>query len=109
MNSDEQSIPVITIDGPSGAGKGSVAQSLARQLGFHLLDSGAIYRAAAVCGRDVPVDPPVFNPDERRAPGPPRPEPHPVFSIVRDRGGHHLLRRRAVLLRRREPDRPAGR
>jgi len=41
-------IPVITIDGPSGAGKGTVAQELATQLGFHLLDSGAVYRAAAL-------------------------------------------------------------
>ncbi|MFK8077348.1 MAG: (d)CMP kinase [Granulosicoccus sp.] len=41
-------IPVITIDGPSGAGKGTVAQNLADQLGFHLLDSGAVYRAAAL-------------------------------------------------------------
>lgn len=43
-----ESIPVITIDGPSGAGKGTVAQNLADQLGFHLLDSGAVYRAAAL-------------------------------------------------------------
>ncbi len=56
MNSAEQSIPVITIDGPSGAGKGSVAQSLARQLGFHLLDSGAIYRAAAVHALNCQAD-----------------------------------------------------
>lgn len=43
-----ESIPVITIDGPSGAGKGTVAQNLAEQLGYHLLDSGAVYRAAAL-------------------------------------------------------------
>jgi len=42
------SIPVITIDGPSGAGKGTMAQALATRLGFRLLDSGAVYRAAAV-------------------------------------------------------------
>ncbi len=41
-------IPVITIDGPSGAGKGTIAQALAEQLGWHLLDSGAIYRVLAL-------------------------------------------------------------
>ena len=40
--------PVITIDGPSGAGKGTIAKQLADQLGYHLLDSGAVYRAAAL-------------------------------------------------------------
>jgi cytidylate kinase len=38
---------VITIDGPAGAGKSSVARELARQLGFHFLDTGAMYRAVA--------------------------------------------------------------
>lgn len=37
-------VPVITIDGPSGSGKGTIAQRIARQLGYHLLDSGALYR-----------------------------------------------------------------
>ena len=40
--------PVITVDGPSGAGKGTVSLILARRLGFHYLDSGALYRALAV-------------------------------------------------------------
>jgi cytidylate kinase len=39
--------PVITIDGPSGSGKGTVSQKLATDLGWHYLDSGAIYRALA--------------------------------------------------------------
>lgn len=42
------SAPVITIDGPSAAGKGTVATLLAKRLGWHLLDSGAVYRAAAL-------------------------------------------------------------
>ncbi|PID61478.1 MAG: cytidylate kinase [Gammaproteobacteria bacterium] len=45
---DANAVPVITIDGPSGAGKGTIAEKLAERLGFHLLDSGAVYRAAAV-------------------------------------------------------------
>ena len=36
--------PVITIDGPSGAGKGTVCLKLAQDLGYQLLDSGALYR-----------------------------------------------------------------
>ncbi len=39
---------VITIDGPSGSGKGSLALRMAEKLGFNLLDSGAIYRLAAL-------------------------------------------------------------
>lgn len=37
-------VPVITIDGPSGSGKGTISQLLARHLGWHFLDSGALYR-----------------------------------------------------------------
>ncbi|HSX49748.1 MAG TPA: (d)CMP kinase [Cellvibrio sp.] len=39
---------VITIDGPSGSGKGTLSQMLARHLGYHLLDSGALYRLVAL-------------------------------------------------------------
>lgn len=42
-----QAIPVIAIDGPSASGKGTVAARVARALGFHYLDSGAIYRVTA--------------------------------------------------------------
>ena len=37
-------VPVITLDGPSGSGKGTVAQALADWLGWHYLESGALYR-----------------------------------------------------------------
>jgi len=40
--------PVIAIDGPSGTGKGTISQLVARHLGWHLLDSGALYRVIAV-------------------------------------------------------------
>ncbi|PIE42882.1 MAG: cytidylate kinase [Gammaproteobacteria bacterium] len=44
MATQDFSAPIVTIDGPSGAGKGTIAQMLARKLGWHLLDSGALYR-----------------------------------------------------------------
>lgn len=40
----DRSVPVITIDGPSASGKGTIAQRVAQALGFHYLDSGALYR-----------------------------------------------------------------
>jgi len=43
---------VVTIDGPAGAGKSSVAKLLARRLGYRLLDTGAIYRAVALAARN---------------------------------------------------------
>lgn len=42
------SIPVLTIDGPSGAGKGTVSRAVAKQLQWHYLDSGSIYRSLAI-------------------------------------------------------------
>ena len=44
-------IPVIAIDGPSASGKGTVAQRVAEQLGYHYLDSGALYRIVALAGK----------------------------------------------------------
>ncbi|MDB5768335.1 MAG: cmk [Collimonas fungivorans] len=51
-------IPVITIDGPTASGKGTVAQRVAQHLGFHYLDSGALYRltALSVMRRDISLD-----------------------------------------------------
>lgn len=41
-------VPVLTIDGPSGSGKGTISRAVARRLGWHYLDSGALYRAVGV-------------------------------------------------------------
>jgi cytidylate kinase len=56
--SSERTAPVIAVDGPAASGKGTVAAGVARALGFHLLDSGALYRLVAVKAlRDgVPLD-----------------------------------------------------
>ena len=48
--------PVVTIDGPSGSGKGTVAALLAKELGWHLLDSGALYRLTALAAMNHGVD-----------------------------------------------------
>ena len=42
--------PIVTIDGPSGSGKGTISREVARELGWHLLDSGALYRLVALGG-----------------------------------------------------------
>ena len=49
-------IPVICIDGPTASGKGTLASEVARRLGFHLLDSGALYRATALAAQDAGLD-----------------------------------------------------
>ena len=49
-------IPVLTLDGPSGVGKGTVASIIAQKLDWHLLDSGAIYRAFAIVARDNDIN-----------------------------------------------------
>ena len=54
----DSAVPVITIDGPSGSGKGTISQYLAAKLGWHHLDSGALYRllAYAALQQAVPLD-----------------------------------------------------
>jgi len=47
---------IITIDGPSGAGKGTVSKMVAERLGFHLLDSGALYRIVALASKTRNLD-----------------------------------------------------
>jgi len=58
MNAASNPIPVITIDGPSASGKGTVAERVAAALGFHFLDSGALYRLTALSAmkRSVALD-----------------------------------------------------
>jgi CMP/dCMP kinase len=50
-------VPVIAIDGPSGSGKGTVSRRVADRLGWHLLDSGALYRLTALAGAQAGLDP----------------------------------------------------
>lgn len=49
-------IPVLTIDGPSGAGKGTVSRAVAKLLGWNYLDSGSIYRSLAIACLQAEVD-----------------------------------------------------
>jgi len=53
VSSSLPDIPVITVDGPSGSGKGTLSLMIARTLGWHFLDSGALYRALAVAARQA--------------------------------------------------------
>jgi CMP/dCMP kinase len=51
-----EKITLVTIDGPSGSGKGTLSQLLAKKLGFHLLDSGALYRITALASLQKNID-----------------------------------------------------
>jgi 3-phosphoshikimate 1-carboxyvinyltransferase len=55
---DARDIPVITVDGPTASGKGTLASAVAARLGWHQLDSGALYRATALAAmrRDIAAD-----------------------------------------------------
>ncbi|MGM9489804.1 bifunctional 3-phosphoshikimate 1-carboxyvinyltransferase/cytidylate kinase [Ideonella sp. YS5] len=48
-------VPVITVDGPTASGKGTLAAEVASRLGYHLLDSGALYRATALAAQDAGI------------------------------------------------------
>jgi cytidylate kinase len=54
---NEAATPVVTIDGPSGSGKGTISRTVAARLGWHLLDSGALYRLVALAGQRAGLDP----------------------------------------------------
>ena len=49
-------VPVLTIDGPSGSGKGTISRRVARTLGWHYLDSGALYRAVGLAAGWTDID-----------------------------------------------------
>lgn len=50
-------VPIIAVDGPSGSGKGTVSRAVAKALGWHFLDSGALYRLAALAAANAKLDP----------------------------------------------------
>jgi len=56
--SNTSAVPVITIDGPTASGKGTITRLLAQRLGWHILDSGALYRLVALAARkhSIPLD-----------------------------------------------------
>jgi cytidylate kinase len=49
-------VPIVTIDGPSGSGKGTISRLVAQHAGWHLLDSGALYRLVALAGLKQGLD-----------------------------------------------------
>ncbi len=51
----DSSIPVLTVDGPSGSGKGTISRLVAQRLGWHYLDSGALYRAIGIAAERAGV------------------------------------------------------
>lgn len=51
-----EAVPIVTVDGPSGSGKGTISRALARRLGWHLLDSGALYRVTALAAERAGAD-----------------------------------------------------
>lgn len=56
MTQSHKTPPVITIDGPAGSGKGTISQKVAEQLGWNILDSGALYRLVALAAEKKGVN-----------------------------------------------------
>jgi cytidylate kinase len=56
MNNPQKNVSVVTIDGPSGAGKGTLCRLVAQHTGYHLLDSGSLYRLTALSAMQLGVD-----------------------------------------------------
>jgi cytidylate kinase len=57
MTPPQTPVPIVTIDGPSGSGKGTISRRVAESVGWNLLDSGALYRLVALAGASRNVDP----------------------------------------------------
>jgi 3-phosphoshikimate 1-carboxyvinyltransferase len=57
VETDTARIPVLAVDGPSSSGKGTVASAVAQRLGYHFLDSGAVYRATALAAMRAGLTP----------------------------------------------------
>ena len=55
VSAKPQNIPIITVDGPTASGKGTLASAVAKALGYHFLDSGAVYRATALAAMRASV------------------------------------------------------
>ena len=55
VSAEPQNIPIITVDGPTASGKGTLASAVAKALGYHFLDSGAVYRATALAAMRASV------------------------------------------------------
>jgi cytidylate kinase len=84
-------IPIVTIDGPSRSGKGTIARAVARHLDWHLLDSGALYRLVAYAGTDAGLDPADVEAHAQLAAG-----MEVVFGVGADGGEQVLLGGRDV-------------
>jgi cytidylate kinase len=57
MTQPQNSVPIVTIDGPSSSGKGTISRLVAVRVGWNLLDSGALYRLVALAGLHRKIDP----------------------------------------------------
>jgi hypothetical protein len=57
MSEARPAVPIVTIDGPSSSGKGTISRLVAARVGWHLLDSGALYRLVALAGIRKKLDP----------------------------------------------------
>jgi len=83
--------PVVTIDGPSGSGKGTISRAVAQRVNWHLLDSGALYRLVAYAGAQEGVAPTDVEGHARVAAG-----MEVVFGAAPDGGEQVLLAGRDV-------------